>query len=195
MSHSNPLPTLNITEYSLPPGSLTNPTAKMFYQNFEEHITRPYRLVIEGWPLGKLCCPSSLRTLAEVEILHQCWNTDATHFRRLSDEEWRVWLDGGGQQALSRQPCKLLRSPTVTRLTLNWFQCNLIYRTPLRAMYQLYNTPPWTKIPRRSPLDSLSWTKTPQCPLLTLLDRPQCRQRNPHLPSGPRQRRSPTSML
>jgi hypothetical protein len=73
-------------------GEITNPNAKMFYQNFEHHVTRCYRVIIVSWPLPKLCCPSSLHSLAEVELLHQSWTSRATHFRRMSETEWKEWL-------------------------------------------------------------------------------------------------------
>ena len=75
-------------------GCLTNPTAKMFYQNFEHHITHMYRLTIEGWLLGKLCSPSSIISFAELEVLHNSWVTGTTRFRKLSNEEWTKFLRG-----------------------------------------------------------------------------------------------------
>jgi hypothetical protein len=65
----------------------------MFYQNFSHHVTRMHRLTIEGWPLGKLCSPSSINSVAELELLHKAWVTGTARFRRLSDEEWRKFLD------------------------------------------------------------------------------------------------------
>jgi hypothetical protein len=66
----------------------------MFYQNFEHHITRMYRLTIEGWPLPKLCSPSSISSFAELEVLHRSWATGVARFRMLTDDEWKAYLNG-----------------------------------------------------------------------------------------------------
>jgi hypothetical protein len=65
----------------------------MFYQNFEDHVTRMYRLTIEGWPLRKLCSPSSVGSFAELEVLYNAWATGTARFRRLTDEQWGKFLD------------------------------------------------------------------------------------------------------
>ena len=74
-------------------GAVTHSKAKMYYQNFDSHITRAYRIVLEGWPLPKFCSPSDIGSLMEVQLLYESWKSGATSFRRLADGEWKTWLE------------------------------------------------------------------------------------------------------
>jgi hypothetical protein len=75
-------------------GDITHSKAKMYYQNFDHHITRTHRVVLKGWPLPKFCCPSDLGSLVEVQLLYESWQSGASRFRKLTDPEWKDWLDG-----------------------------------------------------------------------------------------------------
>jgi hypothetical protein len=74
-------------------GAITHSKAKMYYQNFDGRITRAHRVVLEGWPLPKFSSPSDIGSLTEVRLLYESWKSGTTRFRRLTDAEWKVWLD------------------------------------------------------------------------------------------------------
>ena len=63
----------------------------MYYVNFDDHITAPFGLVIDAWPLEKFAAPGSFSSLPVLTILHNAWQSGATRFRSLSDEEWAAW--------------------------------------------------------------------------------------------------------
>jgi hypothetical protein len=72
---------------------MTHPKSKMYYQNFDDHITCVYRIVIEGWLLPKFASLSNIGSLTEVQLLYESWKSGATCFRRLTDNEWKEWLE------------------------------------------------------------------------------------------------------
>ena len=59
----------------------------MFYENFEDHITAKYGLVIEGWPLDKIISPGAINSRPELTVLLNAWKTGVARFRRLAPEE------------------------------------------------------------------------------------------------------------
>lgn len=63
----------------------------MYYENFAQHITAKWQIVLEGWPLSKFTNPSALVTKNEVEILYNAFKMGTAKFRRLSDAEWESW--------------------------------------------------------------------------------------------------------
>ncbi|RDX40950.1 hypothetical protein OH76DRAFT_1301104, partial [Lentinus brumalis] len=63
---------------------------KMFYVNFEEHITLKFGIVLENWPLKRFAAPGSLSRV-ELEVLLKAWENKTTFFRQLTDEEWSEW--------------------------------------------------------------------------------------------------------
>jgi hypothetical protein len=65
--------------------------AWMYYQNFDENITAKLGIIIENWPLSKFCSPSDIGSCNELKILFQAWQSGATCFRQLSDDEWEEW--------------------------------------------------------------------------------------------------------
>jgi hypothetical protein len=65
----------------------------MYYQNFDSRVTLAYGVIIEGWPLPKFCCPSDVGSFTEVQLLYESWKSGATRFRKLSDSEFKAWLD------------------------------------------------------------------------------------------------------
>ncbi|KAI1781830.1 hypothetical protein LXA43DRAFT_1069674 [Ganoderma leucocontextum] len=64
---------------------------KMYYINFEDHITAKYGLVLENWPLEKFAAPGSFNSLPVLTVLYNAWKNGVTRFRSLSNEEWMVW--------------------------------------------------------------------------------------------------------
>jgi hypothetical protein len=59
----------------------------MYYSGFDDRITKHYGIIIDHWPLPTFCSPSDLKTVNEVQILYNAFDTGATNFRKLSSEE------------------------------------------------------------------------------------------------------------
>ncbi|GBE84609.1 hypothetical protein SCP_0605880 [Sparassis crispa] len=68
--------------------------SRMYYVNFEQHITDKYGVVLKNWPLEKFCSPSVVNSRTELDVLLCAWNTNATLFHRLSTEELEKWRQG-----------------------------------------------------------------------------------------------------
>ncbi|KAJ3864419.1 hypothetical protein EV359DRAFT_41114 [Lentinula novae-zelandiae] len=64
---------------------------KMFYTNFEDHVTRPFGIIIKNWPLKEFKNPSSISTRADVSILWNAWETGTAHFYMMTREEHQAW--------------------------------------------------------------------------------------------------------
>lgn len=63
----------------------------MYYTNFKEHITRPYRIVVKNWPLKEFKNPSSISTRSDLSVLWNSLETGTTHFYRMNDAEYQQW--------------------------------------------------------------------------------------------------------
>ncbi|KAI0749113.1 hypothetical protein C8Q74DRAFT_1156238, partial [Fomes fomentarius] len=70
--------------------SLRGNIPKMFYINFEDHITTRFGLVLENWPLKKFAAPGSLSRI-ELEVLLNAWQNGVMRFHDLTDDEWKEW--------------------------------------------------------------------------------------------------------
>jgi hypothetical protein len=93
-----------------PLGAITgNQANRMIYKNFDEHITRKYGVVIDGWPLRTFDNPSSIGSQVELKVLLNAWQTGATRFRKMSVKEHMVWVEG---RADSEPPGTLPTHPT-----------------------------------------------------------------------------------
>ncbi|OCH83692.1 hypothetical protein OBBRIDRAFT_717852, partial [Obba rivulosa] len=64
---------------------------KMFYSNFDDHITAKYAVIIEGWPLAKFVPPGQIRSHIELEQLVRAWETNIARFHKLNREEFAAW--------------------------------------------------------------------------------------------------------
>jgi hypothetical protein len=87
--------------------TLTGETAntrvsRMFYANFDEHITEKLGVVLENWPLKKFCSPSDIGSQAELNVLIQAFESGSTRFRRLTTAELSDWREQRFQNALAR---------------------------------------------------------------------------------------------
>lgn len=109
-----------------PPDDIIRPlkAGRMMYQNFDRHITMKYGVIIDHWPLQKLCSPNDVGSLPELQVLYNAWNMGATSFRKLTQEEFQQWIESHTAQAVladtptsTPPPPALL--PASTSLTLS----------------------------------------------------------------------------
>ncbi|KAG1887414.1 uncharacterized protein F5891DRAFT_967291 [Suillus fuscotomentosus] len=74
--------------------------SRMYYHNFDHHITAKYRIIVENWPLAKFCCPGDINSQTEISVLKSAWDSGATRFHKLSDTEFEKWEEEYFQAAL-----------------------------------------------------------------------------------------------
>ncbi|KAI0083030.1 hypothetical protein BDY19DRAFT_864865, partial [Irpex rosettiformis] len=65
--------------------------ARMFYQDFEQHITLKYGIICVNWPLPDFASPCRINSRVELNTLFHAWESGATYFRRLSPDELTEW--------------------------------------------------------------------------------------------------------
>ncbi|KAG1852589.1 hypothetical protein C8R48DRAFT_584135, partial [Suillus tomentosus] len=65
--------------------------SRMYYQNFNRNIMQKYHLVLDNWPLSKFVAPGNINSLTELRVLYNAWDSNASRFRKLSDEEYEAW--------------------------------------------------------------------------------------------------------
>jgi hypothetical protein len=65
----------------------------MIYKNFEDHITRKHGIVVEGWPLRMFDNPSAIGSHVELNVLLRAWETGATRFRKMTEDEYMSWME------------------------------------------------------------------------------------------------------
>lgn len=68
----------------------------MIYKNFSDHITRKHGIVVEGWPLRVFDNPSAIGSQVELNVLLKAWETGATRFRKMPEDEHMAWLESRG---------------------------------------------------------------------------------------------------
>ncbi|KAI0683924.1 hypothetical protein BC835DRAFT_1209928, partial [Cytidiella melzeri] len=65
--------------------------SKMFYTNFDAHITEKFGVVVVNWPLPHFVAPGSIGSRLELQTLYNAWSSGSTHFRSLSQSEAETW--------------------------------------------------------------------------------------------------------
>jgi hypothetical protein len=96
----------------------------MAYDRFDELITAKYHVVVKNWPLKKFCNPSAVTSGIELELLCNAWQSGATYFQKLTDEEMEAWENDrfSSRMALMPPPAEpvpaLASQPTPPRMTL-----------------------------------------------------------------------------
>ncbi|KAK7435153.1 hypothetical protein VKT23_019845 [Stygiomarasmius scandens] len=78
-----------------------NIVSRMYYVNFAERITRTYRVIVRNWPLPKFCSPSELKTMVEVDLLFNAWQSGTTYFYKMSSSEFEAWEQAGFDSAMT----------------------------------------------------------------------------------------------
>lgn len=90
-----------LTDYT--PGTAANTQVpRMYYTNFDEHITAHWRVICVAWPLPKFCSPADLKSRNEVQVLYSAWKSGITHFERLSVDAFENWEEARFQAALDQ---------------------------------------------------------------------------------------------
>ena len=74
---------------------------RMMYKNFEENITRKHGILIEAWPLQSFENPSAIGSQVELNVLLRAWQTGATWFRRMAEDEYMAWVEKRANLATS----------------------------------------------------------------------------------------------
>ncbi|KAF8152622.1 hypothetical protein B0H34DRAFT_861813 [Crassisporium funariophilum] len=67
------------------------PVPHMCYSNFDHFIMEKYHIILEGWPLEKLCSPSDIASRNEISVLMASFDSSSTCFRKLSAAEFEKW--------------------------------------------------------------------------------------------------------
>ncbi|KAI0346615.1 hypothetical protein BDW22DRAFT_1318831, partial [Trametopsis cervina] len=70
-----------------------DPVGRMFYVDFERHVTERLGIIVVNWPLAQFASPGAIGSRLELQTLYNAWSTGATHFRRLSPAELKTWQD------------------------------------------------------------------------------------------------------
>jgi hypothetical protein len=73
----------------------------MYYQNFNSYITAKLHIILENWPLSKFFAPGDISSQSELTVLHNAWESGATHFRKLTETELKDWEDQRFKEALN----------------------------------------------------------------------------------------------
>ncbi|KAI0338444.1 hypothetical protein BDW22DRAFT_1313901, partial [Trametopsis cervina] len=73
--------------------------SRMYYNDFEVHITNKFGIIVENWPLKTFASPSNIGSRLELDTLFHAWESGATRFKRLSPTELIEWQR---QRAMTR---------------------------------------------------------------------------------------------
>ena len=76
----HPLISSSYLDINIVTGDITHAKAKMFYQNFDDQVTRVHGVIVEGWPLSKFCSPGDVGSLTELQVLFNSWKSGSTCF-------------------------------------------------------------------------------------------------------------------
>ncbi|KAK7447344.1 hypothetical protein VKT23_014054 [Stygiomarasmius scandens] len=74
---------------------------RMFYKNFDTHITEKYGIKLINWPLDKFCNPSELSARTDVDVLRKAFESNSTYFYKMSSEEYKEWDEKRFEAALA----------------------------------------------------------------------------------------------
>ncbi|KAI0343132.1 hypothetical protein BDW22DRAFT_1304847, partial [Trametopsis cervina] len=65
--------------------------ARMYYRDFDVHITNKFGIILENWPLKTFTSPGNVGSRVELDTLFHAWESGATRFRRLSPADLETW--------------------------------------------------------------------------------------------------------
>ncbi|KAI0699995.1 hypothetical protein BC835DRAFT_1266983 [Cytidiella melzeri] len=64
---------------------------RMFYTDFEHHLTEKFGIIVVNWPLPIFVSPGAIGSRLELQTLYNAWSTGSTYFRQLSPAELEAW--------------------------------------------------------------------------------------------------------
>ena len=59
--------------------------------NFDNNITDRHGIIVKNWPLPVFCAPGDIRTVTELKILYNAWESGSTYFYRMTLAEATKW--------------------------------------------------------------------------------------------------------
>ena len=65
----------------------------MFYMNFDDNITDKHGIIVKNWPLPVFCAPGDIRTVTELKILYNAWESGTAHFYQMTMAEATKWCN------------------------------------------------------------------------------------------------------
>jgi hypothetical protein len=65
----------------------------MFYMNFDDNITDKHGIIVKNWPLPFFCAPGDIRTVTELKILYNAWESGTAHFYQMTMAEATKWYN------------------------------------------------------------------------------------------------------
>ena len=65
----------------------------MFYTNFDNNITDKHGIIVKNWPLPAFSAPGDIRTVTELKILYNAWESGTAHFYQITTAEATKWVN------------------------------------------------------------------------------------------------------
>ena len=65
----------------------------MFYTNFDNNITDKHGIIVKNWPLPAFSAPGDIRTVTELKILYNAWESGTAHFYQMTTAEATKWVN------------------------------------------------------------------------------------------------------
>ncbi|KAK7438760.1 hypothetical protein VKT23_017891 [Stygiomarasmius scandens] len=87
---------------------------RMYYKNFDDHITAKYGVKIINWLLERFCCPSELSMCIDIQVLRTAWESGTTYFYKMTSAEWKEWDEKRFKDALEEQTSGSVPTNTIT---------------------------------------------------------------------------------
>ncbi|KAG6875652.1 hypothetical protein C0992_002942 [Termitomyces sp. T32_za158] len=78
--------------------------SRMYYNNFDVHITAKYGVIIKSLPLKTFCSPSKINSRTELNVLLNSWKTDTTQFYKMTCDKFEAWEAKRIEGLSSRSP-------------------------------------------------------------------------------------------
>lgn len=83
--------TINLIVCALVAIARPDTVSRMYYVDFEGHITNKLGIVVVGWPLPHFVSPGLIGSRLELQTLYNAWDTGAAYFRRFTPSELEAW--------------------------------------------------------------------------------------------------------
>lgn len=61
--------------------------------NFDDNITDKHGIIVKNWPLPVFSAPGDIRTVTELKILYNAWESGTAHFYRMTMAEATKWYN------------------------------------------------------------------------------------------------------